>query len=443
MIFVNLNIKNFLLQKKKYKFIQSNEDLVLIYRDAARSKAKHLGELAKLANVIGMSTIKDLVANLPEDYHGASTRGLVEMQAILDEDEEAELSELEKVSFPVVIERAKLLRSHKSPLVVLVVGDKGVGKSTYLWCWKNDSQISSQAEVPEIMKATITGDERSMVKGMRVMCMDSKGIDPSTEVVVEDQLRRSSYSACHIIILLVDGTESASVRRVKTYWLKEFDHYNVHPGTSLFIIGNKSDLPLNCAKEEMEPVVGEVLAEISRKFICPFWAVSSALKYDQIVETMKRIQCSVIFPPCLILRNPEFSKVTDDDEKKSKNNKKKKSKQNKEVHDAIDNMKKSGMRPVLLKVLAHIFQRADEDQDGLLNDLELMELQQRCYDKVNSFAQIKEQLVTNFGKNIVTGNGLSFPAFVMMMLMGVTQGRTDLVWRLLIGYGYGYDTTIW
>ncbi len=67
----------------------------------------------------------------------------------------------------------------------------------------------------------------------------------------------------------------------------------------------------------------------------------------------------------------------------------------------------------------------------------------RCYDDVRSLADISKQLTQGMGRHLVSSKGLSFPAFLMMMMMGTTQGRSDLVWRLLLSYGYDYDTTKW
>jgi len=116
---------------------------------------------------------------------------------------------------------------------------------------------------------------------------------------------------------------------------------------------------------------------------------------------------------------------------------------NQEAVDAMQMLKQMGMRLVLFKALTRVFQLADADGDGMLNEQEVHILQARCYDDVRSLADIKAQLDQGPARGLVSEKGLAFPAFLLMMMMGTTQGRSDLVWRLLFSYGYDYETAKW
>eukprot|EP00299_Pterocystis_sp_00344_P019121 c9516_g1_i2.p1 GENE.c9516_g1_i2~~c9516_g1_i2.p1 ORF type:complete len:310 (-),score=90.22 c9516_g1_i2:17-946(-) len=309
-----------------------------------------------------------------------------------------------------------------------------------MWVWKNQSPIGVQSEVLSVMKAVVTGSDRAIAPNMKMMCLDTQGIDPTVESVVEDPIRRSLYARCSAILLVTDMTESESLKRANSYWFQEFEHYNVDTSIPLFVIGNKSEMSQNVNRSVVESYVGKLIETMSTRFSNSFWCLTSSTRLEMVNGLMVRVQASVVYPASLILRNPGSMANHSQDAKPKKTKSKS---PGKDAAQAIQSLKELGMKVVLFKALTCVFQRADKDGDGLLNESELHELQTRCFEEVRSLSEIRAQMQQTIGTNLIAANGMTFPAFLMMMMMGTTQGRSDLVWKLLFGYGYDYDTTCW
>ncbi len=159
------------------------------------------------------------------------------------------------------------------------------------------------------MKAVVTGPEKSVVPNLKMMCVDTQGVDPNTTEVTENLLKRSLYAKCHAIVLVVDSTDSISMKRVSSYWFREFDHYNVEYSLPLFVVGNKSDLQMNMDRDTVQAILGGLVTAMAAKYVSSFWCIASSTRLDQLNGLIVRLQCSVAFPSSLILRRVVFSNL--------------------------------------------------------------------------------------------------------------------------------------
>jgi GTPase SAR1 family protein len=426
-------------EREKWVAVDGVTELVEVLKDGRATGKMSIVDISKLTNVIGNYTFREMAEALPKDYDSASAKGFYELQSLFA-DAADDTDEIDPSAHARIIGRARAVTANGAPLLVMFVGDHGAGKSSLLWAWKNQVPVGLQSDIPDVMKAVVTGPEKAVVPNLKMMCLDTPGVATDVTEISENALKRSLYGKCHAIALVVDSTDSFSLKRTLTYWFKEFEYYNVDSSLPVFVVGNKSDIPISLERSSMQEVLAELTTEMSRRFLCSFWCVCSMSRIDQINGLMVRIQCTVAFPTSLIM-----SRIVDftGESQKDKAKKKKGKSLNQEASEAMQMLKQMGMRMVLFKALTQVFKSADLDGDGLLNEQELHHLQARCYDDVRSLADISKQLTQGMGRHLVSSKGLSFPAFLMMMMMGTTQGRSDLVWRLLLSYGYDYDTTKW
>ena len=91
------------------------------------------------------------------------------------------------------------------------------------------------------------------------------------------------------------------------------------------------------------------------------------------------------------------------------------------------------------EAIDHIFAMCDSDKDGFLNERELQLLQQRCrYSEQYTLRDLRKRFGESHGE-LVTKRGMTRAALHFLLDMNVKQGRSDLVWRMLHGFGFSYD----
>lgn len=93
---------------------------------------------------------------------------------------------------------------------------------------------------------------------------------------------------------------------------------------------------------------------------------------------------------------------------------------------------KNELKPDLIDVLSRIFFLCDKDQDGCLNNKELLALQKKCFGKnldINELDKIKKRLNT-------TRQGLTENDFINLNKYFVEHGRHETTWSILRAFHY-------
>lgn len=102
------------------------------------------------------------------------------------------------------------------------------------------------------------------------------------------------------------------------------------------------------------------------------------------------------------------------------------------------------MAPELVKSLKYVFDRADADGDGFLNDAELNEIQKACFTESELGSQIIEQLrgiadMAPTKDGVSRDKGFTWPGFYYIWQRMLENGRYETFWVLLRHCGFNDD----
>jgi len=168
---------------------------------------------------------------------------------------------------------------------LLLIGDSGVGKSSLLLRFSDDSYETNYNSTIGVDFKIRTIDLEG--KQVKLQIWDTAG---------QERLRTitsSYYRGAHGIIIVYDVTDSESFDSVKN-WLAEIDK-NATRGVQKLLVGNKSDLApkkavdYNTAKEfadEMGMPMLETSAKNSQNVEAAFLKMTSAIKAAQDAEKL-------------------------------------------------------------------------------------------------------------------------------------------------------------
>ena len=85
------------------------------------------------------------------------------------------------------------------------------------------------------------------------------------------------------------------------------------------------------------------------------------------------------------------------------------------------------------------FAACDADGNGALDETELAFMQARCgYTEQYTLHDLRQRLSPQ-GPGLVTAKGLTRQGLDFLLNMNMRQGRSDIVWRLLHGFGFAFD----
>lgn len=100
--------------------------------------------------------------------------------------------------------------------------------------------------------------------------------------------------------------------------------------------------------------------------------------------------------------------------------------------------KESSLKKQAIQALKRVFYLCDADQDGYLNDSELLQLQEKCFHKtmdINEMHMIKSTLETSLPGS-AGSNGLSEEGFLALNKLYVETGRHETIWGILRAFHY-------
>ncbi|KAJ8253764.1 hypothetical protein COCON_G00203760 [Conger conger] len=164
----------------------------------------------------------------------------------------------------------------------------------------------------------------------------------------------------------------------------------------IILVGNKSDLRSGGSMESIMPIMNQ-FSEIETCVEC------SAKNLKNISELFYYAQKAVLHPTAP-LYDPEGKQL----------------------------------RPMCVQALSRIFTICDQDNDGILSDLELNRFQRFCFGSPLA-PQALEDVKAVVWKNAsggVRGHGLTLSGFLFLNMLFIQRGRHETTWTILRKFGY-------
>nr|XP_043610959.1 mitochondrial Rho GTPase 1-like isoform X2 [Erigeron canadensis] len=277
----------------------------------------------------------------------------------------------------------------RSYVRVVVVGDRGTGKSSLIAAVASESFIESVAPVlpPTRLPADYFPD------GVPVIVIDTAS-SLEGKAKLEEELKRADAV---VVTYACDQTET--LNRIRNFWLPEVRRLKVK--VPVIVVGCKTDLrdenyPISL-EHEMAPLMQQ-FREIETCIEC------SAADLLQIPDVFYYAQKAVLHPTA-----PLFDQES------------------------------QTLKPRCIRALKRIFGLCDLDMDGALSDSELNEFQ--CFNAPLQPAEIVgvKRVVQEKVPEGVNERGLTIAGFLFLHGLFIEKSRVETTWTVLRKFGYNDD----
>ncbi|XP_049823573.1 mitochondrial Rho GTPase isoform X1 [Aethina tumida] len=280
-----------------------------------------------------------------------------------------------------------VVKTHlKRNVRILLVGDKGVGKTSLILSLVSEEfpeNVPSKAEEITI-PADVTPEQ------VPTNIVDYSASD-QTDQELSEQIRRASV-VC--IVYAVDDEDS--IERISSYWIPLIRQSHPDECCPVVLVGNKIDLVEYSTIDGLVEIMEEY-PEIETCIEC------SAKTLKNISEMFYYAQKAVLHPTA-----PIYS---------------------------VEN---SDLTEACQKALVRIFKICDIDCDGLLNDIELNNFQTRCFNAPLQ-PQVLDDVKAVLRKNSDDGvyqNCVTLKGFLYLHSLFIQRGRNETTWTVLRKFGY-------
>ncbi|XP_073245847.1 mitochondrial Rho GTPase 1-A-like isoform X2 [Porites lutea] len=203
----------------------------------------------------------------------------------------------------------------------------------------------------------------------------------------------------NVVCVVYDVTSEDSLERITSYWLPLIRQACEEDSTAkpVIIVGNKSDLFDGSTMDTVLPIMNDY-TEVETCVEC------SAKELKNISEMFYYAQKAVLHPTA-----PLFSAETKE------------------------------LKPLCQAALSRIFKISDSDNDGLLNDKELNDFQNRCFNtplEGQGLQDVKNVVRKNVDDGLSNG-ALTLKGFLFLHTLFIHKGRHETTWTVLRKFGYG------
>lgn len=264
---------------------------------------------------------------------------------------------------------------------IVVCGDENTGKSSLITSFVKDIFVSGKIQ-PVLPPITIGAPE-----GITTTIVDTSAL-PQERNTLRKEIRRSN------VICLV-YSDHYSYERVSLFWLPFFRSLGVN--LPVVLCANKSDIAPDVeAEEEMMPIMME-FKEIDSCIR------ASAKEKRNVVETVYLCQRAVVYP----------------------------------IAPLYDS-KEQNLKLAAIAALQRIFFLCDKDQDGFLNDLEIQNLQLKCFNKTLADHELEEMktVIRKANSQCATEEGITERGFIILNKFFCEKARHETVWTILRTFHY-------
>ncbi|KAK0515233.1 hypothetical protein JMJ35_002612 [Cladonia borealis] len=272
---------------------------------------------------------------------------------------------------------------------ICLCGDEGTGKSSIITSLVKDVFVTHKIQ-PVLPQITIPPNIGTP-ENVTTTIVDTSAL-PQERTNLNKELRKSN------VIMLV-YSDHYSYERVALFWLPHFRSLGVN--VPVVLCANKSDLSANINTEQIvEEEMLPVMAEFKEIDSC---IRTSAREHHNINEAFYLCQKAVTDP----------------------------------IAPLFDS-KESNLKPACVSALERIFYLCDKDQDGYLNDKEICDFQQKCFNKSLGEEELEniKQAISKYSATVVTPKGISQEGFVLLSRIFAEKGRHETIWIILRTFHY-------
>ncbi|XP_020626565.1 mitochondrial Rho GTPase 1-A-like [Orbicella faveolata] len=273
---------------------------------------------------------------------------------------------------------------------ILLVGDPQVGKTSLILSLVSEEfpeEVPTRAEEITI-PADVTPEK------VPTHIVDYCALEQSEDMLIDEIVK------ANVVCVVYDVTAEESLERITSFWLplirQTAEEETLKP---VIIVGNKSDLMDGSTMDTVLPIMNDY-TEVETCVEC------SAKDLKNISEMFYYAQKAVLHPTA-----PLFSAESKE------------------------------LKPLCQAALTRIFKISDTDNDGLLNDKELNEFQNRCFNtplQGQGLQDVKNVVRKNVEGGLRDG-GLTLQGFLFLHALFIQRGRHETTWTVLRKFGYGDD----
>lgn len=277
---------------------------------------------------------------------------------------------------------------NRSRVVVTVLGDKGVGKTSLITTAAQD--CFSENPPPVVPPTRFPTDFSADAVELLVYDTSSK---PEDHQAVEHTLKLAD-----VIVLCCDAQQRDTVMRLRTYWLPEIQRLN--PDTPVILACCKADSDDAKEIEDIRDSLQSLLNEFPSLEVC---LKCSASRLKQVQDVFFYCLKVVLYP-----MGPLFDKST------------------------------QALTPLCVKALMRIFTMCDFDNDDALNDEELNNFQVLCFNTPLQPEELRsvKDVVRSKMLSGIDERGLLFQGFLYLHSLFITRGRLESTWTVMRKFGY-------
>ncbi|GKU86606.1 hypothetical protein SLEP1_g1111 [Rubroshorea leprosula] len=276
----------------------------------------------------------------------------------------------------------------RSGVRVVVVGDRGTGKSSLISAVASDSfpEYVSPVLPPTRLPADFFPDR------IPVTIVDTSSSVESRGKLVEELKRADA------VVLTYACDDSLTLTRLNTFWLPELRRLEIK--ASVIVVGCKLDLRDERQPMSLEQVMGPIMQQYREIETC---IECSAATLIQVPDVFYYAQKAVLHPTA-----PLFDQ------------------------------ERQCLKPRCIRALKRIFVLCDHDMDGAISDSELNEFQVKCFNAPLQPAEIVgvKRVVEERIQGGVNDLGLTLEGFLFLHALFIEKGRLETTWAVLRKFGY-------
>ncbi|KAI6196890.1 Mitochondrial Rho GTPase [Aphelenchoides besseyi] len=274
---------------------------------------------------------------------------------------------------------------------ILVIGDRGCGKTSILSCLLEDRFVH---DVPANLETVLIPSDVT-ADGVVTAIVDYSPREHE-EKVLEEMIRSATV---FVIVFSVEKEEN--LERIRTYWMPLIHRILNDEQRPVLIVANKTDLSSKTDDKsdyisKMVPLMNE-FGEIETVVEC------SALAKKNVSEVFYYAQRAVIYPMA-----------------------------------PLYDVNRRELTTRFKKALVRIFKLSDIDGDGLLSDQELKIFQMRAFGMPLTDEALEEvkNVVMSYETDGVIDSGISLRGFFYLHEAFMQRGRQETAWMCLRRFGY-------
>ena len=278
---------------------------------------------------------------------------------------------------------------------ICLCGDESTGKSSLITSLVKDVFVNTKIQpvLPQITIPPSIGTPENVTTTI----VDSSAL-PHERATMNKEIRKSN------VILLV-YSDHYSYERVALFWLPHFRSLGVN--VPVVLCANKSDLSHNVSTDQVvEDEFLPVMAEYKEIDSC---IRTSAREHHNINEVFFLCQRAVTDPIA-----------------------------------PLYDTKESTLKQPCIAALERIFWLNDKDQDGVLNDAEMLDFQKKCFGKSLGEEDLEniKQAIFKSSPQMITPNGIKREGFVHLNHLFASKGRHETIWLILRTHHYNNSLSL-